>query len=48
MAEYSNLRLKPTTYLGLDYNRYKNAMYKLCLTDTDKYYSLRGKLEETI
>jgi hypothetical protein len=48
MAEYSNLRLKPTTYLGLDYNRYKNEMYKLCLTDSSKYYTLRSDLEETI
>jgi hypothetical protein len=44
-ADITSLRLDPSRYLGLEYNKYKSAVYKLALTDAEKYYTLRSKVE---
>jgi hypothetical protein len=45
---FSTLRIAPTRYLGLDYNKFKSNTYKKCLVNPSSYYELRQKVEEKL
>ena len=45
-AAYTTLRVDPNQFLGIKYNRYRNQMYKLCLTDNERYYTTRDDFME--
>lgn len=46
--QYGSLRLNPTEFLGLDFNKYKSQILKLAITSPADYYQLRSDLEENL
>jgi len=48
MADTANFRVDPTNYLGLDYSQFKNKLYKLALTNPERFFELRERVFQTI
>jgi len=47
-ASFTNLRINPNVYLGLEFNKYKSQLYKLAITNPEEYYNIREKVQTSI
>jgi hypothetical protein len=45
---FSTLRIDPTRYIGLSYNKFRSDLYAQALTDPKAYYKLRQDVEEKL
>ena len=43
-AAAENFKIDPSNYLGLEYNSFRTKLYKLALTNTEKYFEIRENL----
>ena len=43
-AAADNFKIDPANYLGLEYNSFRTKLYKLALTNTEKYFEIRENL----
>ena len=47
-AAADNFKIDPANYLGLEYNSFRTKLYKLALTNTEKYFEIRENLIKKI
>jgi arsenate reductase-like glutaredoxin family protein len=48
MADTANFRVDPSNYLGLQFSEFKNKLYKLALTNPERFFELRERVFQTI
>ena len=48
MADYQNFKVKPSDYLGFEYEDFNNQMYALAMADPKKYFDIRNAVVKKI